>query len=132
MSFLFHFFDKNSSKPNFNVSISLESTKTQQFSSTNSDVAHSENQKTGTHINNASTVQIQKLSLVRFINHAESLTISCIHEGFHQVKIIVSQAKAFNNISSGQDPITINGKCNSLNSLIISPVSLTKLTNLPT
>jgi hypothetical protein len=132
ISFLSHSFPKNSFKETFNSSISFDLANTQHFSSTNSEVAHSEYQNTGTPINKASTVPIQKLSFVKLINPEESLTISCIPSGFHPVKIIVSQAIAFNDASSGQDQITINGKYNSLNNLIISHVSLTKLTNLPT
>jgi hypothetical protein len=99
----------------FNTSISLESTKTQEFISTSSAVAQSEKPNTGTHINKASTVPIQKLSFVKLINQEESLTISCIPSGFHQVKIIVSQAISFKDCSSGQDQTTTNGRCNSLN-----------------
>jgi hypothetical protein len=132
ISFLSRSLDKNIFRHLFNSTISLEFTNTQHFSSTNSEVAHSEYQKTGTHINKASTVHIQKLSFVRLINHEESLTISCIPSGFHPVKIIVSQAIAFKLASSGQDQITINGNLSSLNNSMITQVSLTKLTNLQT
>jgi hypothetical protein len=101
-------------------------------SQTSSDVAHSANHNTGTHIRRASTVHIQKLSLVKLINPEESLIIFSIHSGFHHVKITVSQAKAFNSFSSGPEPITIKGNFNLLKRLIIVPVSLTKFTSLPT
>jgi hypothetical protein len=132
MSFLFRLLDAKILNLFSNSFISFDGVRTQEFSSTSSAVAHSEYQKTGTHINSASTVQIQKLSFVRFISHEESLIISIIPSGFHHVNMIEFPAIPLRYFSSGPAQIIIRGSCNLLNNLIMVPVSLTKLTSLPT
>ena len=132
ISFLSRFFARKYCISSSRLLNSFFFAKIPQSLSTSSAVAPSANQNTGTPIKSASTVHIPKLSFVRLTNPAASLMISAIHSGFRPVKITVLPASCLSSSSSGPEPITIKGSCKRLKSWIISPVSLTKLTNLPT